>query len=144
MRLGKRGKHLLKLCRYSVDIRGLKMYHRLQVELAYLVDFVQFLLWFAPHFTFLHSKLQPHTLWNQFFFKEYIRICFLLFGLVRLTERCSLHIQSTLRNVQYSLLILLFCTSNQSYTPWNLIQSITSSWWDLWTLRKYLKYSLHI
>ena len=57
MRLGERGKHLLKLCRYSVDIRGLRMYYRLEVELAYLVDFVQFLLWFALHFTFLHSEL---------------------------------------------------------------------------------------
>ena len=44
MRLGKRGKHLLKLCRYSVDIRGLGMYYWPEVQLAYLVDFVYILL----------------------------------------------------------------------------------------------------
>ena len=54
------------------------MYYRLEVELAYLVDFVQFLLWFALHFTFLHSELQPYTLWNQFFLKNTFEFFFSL------------------------------------------------------------------
>ena len=33
----------------------------------------QFLLWFATHFTFLHSKLQSYTPWNHFL-QEYIYI----------------------------------------------------------------------
>ena len=37
-----------------------------------------FFLWFAPYFTFLHSKLWSYTLWNHFF---------LLSGLVPLAGR---------------------------------------------------------
>ena len=43
----------------------------LEVQLARLVDFSQFLLWFAPNFTFLHSKLQSQTPWN-YILQEYI------------------------------------------------------------------------
>ena len=37
-------------------------YYWLEVQLAYLVDFAQYLLWFAPHITFLHSKRVVHSL----------------------------------------------------------------------------------
>ena len=60
------------------------------------------------------------------------------------SQKCSLHIQSTFPNFQCGLLILLFCNPNYSYTPWNLIQSITSNQQDLRMLRKYQRYSLHI
>ena len=49
--------------------------YKLEVQLAYLVDFAQFLSWCAPHFTFLHSKLQSYTAWN-YFLQEYIYIYF--------------------------------------------------------------------
>ena len=48
------------------DLSGLIKYHWLEVQLAYLVDFAQFLLRFARHFTFLHSKLVLHSLESLF------------------------------------------------------------------------------
>ena len=90
-----------------------------------------FLLWFASHFIFLHSKLVLHS-FESFFFQEWVYIYVFLFGLVPLAgrilrdfknttgQRYSLHIQSTLPNIYCGLLqILLFCLPNQSNTPWN-------------------------
>ena len=66
------------------------MYCRLEVQLAYLVHFAHFLLWFAPHFAFAHSKLQSYILRNNwFFFKNTFEFFFLLFGLVPLAGRNS-------------------------------------------------------
>ena len=41
-------------------------YNQLEVQFAYLVNFAQFLLRFAPHLTFLHSKLVLHSLESLF------------------------------------------------------------------------------
>ena len=92
-----------------VGSEGAFKYYQLEVQLAYLVNFTQFLLWFAPHLTLLHSKLQSCTPWNHFL-QEYFYMYFFLFGLVSLAgrilrgledtsgQRYSLHIQSTLPN----------------------------------------------
>ena len=48
------------------DLSGLIKYYWLEVQLAYLVDFAQFLLRFTRHFTFLHSKLVLHSLESLF------------------------------------------------------------------------------
>ena len=50
----------------SEDLRRLRKYYRLEVQLAYLVDFAQFLWEFAAHFTFLHSKLVLHSFKSPF------------------------------------------------------------------------------
>ena len=60
-----------------LDPRGVGIYYWLEVQLAYLVHFDQFLLGFAPYFIFLHSKLQSYTTWNHFL-QEYIYIYFYL------------------------------------------------------------------
>ena len=67
------------------------MYCRLEVQLAYLVHFAQFLLWFAPHFAFAQSNLQSYILFrnNLVFFKNTFEFFFLLFGLVPLAGRNS-------------------------------------------------------
>ena len=54
------------LCLCWQDLTRLITYYQPEVHLAYLVDFAQFLIWFAPHFTFLQSKLQFYTPWNYF------------------------------------------------------------------------------
>ena len=56
------------------DLKGLRKYYRLQVQLAYLVDFVQILPWFTPHFPFLLFNLDLHSLELLF-----IRVCLHLF-----------------------------------------------------------------
>ena len=48
------------------DLSGLIKYCRLEVQLAYFVEFAQFLLRFAPRLTFLHSKLVLHSLESLF------------------------------------------------------------------------------
>ena len=45
-----------------------------------------FLLWFASHFIFLHSKLVLHS-FESFFFQEWVYIHVFLFGLVPLAGR---------------------------------------------------------
>ena len=113
------------------DLKGLIKYYRQEVQLAYLVDFAQFLSRFSPHSTFLHSKLQSYTSWNHFYKRMFAFICVLIWSctcswqdpswLRKATGlRYSLHIQSTLPNFYFGLLyILLFGTINLSYTPWN-------------------------
>ena len=46
--------------------KRLRKYYRLEVQVAYLVEFAQILQWFAPHFTFLHSILVLHFLESLF------------------------------------------------------------------------------
>ena len=58
-------------------ILRLRKYYRLEIQLVYLVDFAQFVLPFAPQFTFLHSKLQSYTPWNHFILRIHF-ISFLL------------------------------------------------------------------
>ena len=54
-------KSLLSCTSGRQDQRGLRRYYRLEVQLAYLVDFARFLPRFASHFTSLHSKLFLHS-----------------------------------------------------------------------------------
>ena len=54
-------KFLLSCTSSRQDLKVLIKYYRREVQLAYLVDFAQFLLRFAPHLTFLHSKLVLHS-----------------------------------------------------------------------------------
>ena len=59
---------LFGLVPLPLPLRELRKYYWLEVQLPHFVDFTQLLLWFVPHFTFLHSKLQSYMPWNQFFF----------------------------------------------------------------------------
>ena len=73
----------------GVSWRVMPKSYRLEVQLAYLVNFAQLLQWFASHFT--HSTLQTsHTpLWMIFFFvrNRYKFIYLFLFGLEPLAGR---------------------------------------------------------
>ena len=113
------------------DLKGLIKQYRQEVQLAYLVDFAQFLSRFSPHSTFLHSKLQSYTSWNHFYKRMFAFIFVLIWSCTCSWQdpswprkatglRYSLHIQSPLPNFYFGLLhILLFGTLNLSYTPWN-------------------------
>ena len=106
------------------DLKGVRIYYRLKVQLEYLVDFAQFLLWLAPHFTFVHSKLQPYTLWNHFFknkFEFFFLYLVLYLQLVgsqedqkRLPTRGAASILSQLCPIFNEVCSFYFCNPNQS------------------------------
>ena len=49
-----------------VGSKRLRKYYQLEIQLECLVDFAQFLIQFASHFTFLHSKLVLHSFESLF------------------------------------------------------------------------------
>ena len=63
------------------DLRRLRKHHRLEVQLAYLVDFARFLSWFAPILLF-YTPSCSLTLCGIIFFGKNTFEFFLLFGLV--------------------------------------------------------------
>ena len=98
------------------DLKRLKKYYRLEVQLAYLVSFAQFLLRFSSHFTFLHSKSILIS-WESLFSRKHVHL-FIYFiwsctsiwqGSDNTTgQRCSLFILSTLPNFCYAWLQAYF------------------------------------
>ena len=78
--------HLFSYLVFYLQLIGSEgAYYRLEVQLAYLVHFAQFLLRFPPHLTFLHSKLILHSL-EKFFTRVRLHLYF-LFGLLPLDGR---------------------------------------------------------
>ena len=113
-------------------LKVLRKYYRLEVQLAYLVDFAQFLLRFAPHLLSCTPN-QSYTSLNHFF-NEYVYIDLFLFGLVPLpgrilwglenitSQKYSLLTQSTSPNCYHGLhQIFLFRTPNCSVTLLGII-----------------------
>ena len=105
------------------DLKGFIKYYRLEVQLAYLVDFARFLLRFAPHLTFLYSKLGLHSL--ESFLQEYIYIYFFIWSCTSSWQDLErLRIYNPLEVPAY---LIDFATAYfKFFTFWHSIQSYTT------------------
>ena len=101
-------------------LRRLRKYYWLEVQLAQLVDFAQYLLQFASHFTFLYSKSVLHFFESLFscIFSYFYSVLYLYLYLLGSSEnttgqRYSFLTLLTSLNCYHGLFhILLFCTPN--------------------------------
>ena len=101
------------------DLRRRKKYYRLEVQLAYLVNFAQLLLRFASHFTFSALQISLTLLWVNFFKNTYILFYFYLVLYLQLWLEVQ-HTQWTLPNFYYGYPHFTFLHSKMlSYTRWN-------------------------
>ena len=122
-------------------LKVLRKYYRLEVQLAYLVDFAQFLLRFAPHLLSCTPN-QSYTSLNHFF-NEYVYIdLFLIWSctstwqdLMGLRKYYQLEVQLA-DLVEFTQLLPRFApdfpflhSKLQCYTPWN----------HFFSLKKYIK-----
>ena len=145
-------KFLLSCTSSRQDQKALTKYYRLELQPAYLDDFVQSLLRFAPHLTFLHSKLVLYSLESLFTRVRLHSFSYLVFylqligsegayyrlGSCILSPLCPIFITvsttSDFSALQISLTIIFH---KSTFTSIFFIWSSTSRWQDLKRLIKY-------
>ena len=106
------------------DLRRLRKYYRLEVQLANLVKFAHLLLRFASHFFALQVSLT--LLWITFSKDTYTFILLHILLHIFLHSKLVLHCSES-RSPRIRIHLFIF------------IWSCTSSWWDLKGLIKYYR-----